>query len=213
MGDTPQRPEAIIFDYGNVLEGPLDQTAFEADLAALAHEHGFEHGIELWLHLYLSDAWEQAKRGRMTREAFWEDRLGGLGVATAEGRTAFKARLFRHRGLRPEMLTLLGDLKRRYRLAVLSNTSRRDMGRYLVERRGLADIFEVVVGSADVGMAKPEAAIYRLTLAKLGIEPGAALFVDDQQRNTMVAEALGMQAVVFSTPLALRVEFERRGIL
>jgi 2-haloacid dehalogenase len=62
-------------------------------------------------------------------------------------------------------------------------------------------------------MAKPEPAIYRLILSRLGVEPGSALFIDDQQRNTMVAAGLGMQVIVFTTPQVLRDDFERRGIL
>jgi HAD superfamily hydrolase (TIGR01509 family) len=206
-------PEAIIFDYGSVLEGPLDEDAFQASLAALAHEYGFEKGLDLWYHLYVGDVWEQAKRGQISREAFWEDRLGALGITAGEGRRAFKARLFEHRGLRPGMRELLGELRGRYHLAVMSNTSRRNFGRYLVERRGLDDIFEVVVSSAEIGAAKPEAAIYRVTLERLNIQPGQALFIDDLARNTRAAEALGIPSVVFTSVGALRAEFERRGIL
>lgn len=206
-------PEAIIFDYGGVLEGPLDEAAFQASLTALAHEYGFEKGLDLWYHLYVGDVWEQAKRGQISREAFWEDRLGELGITTDEGQRVFKARLFEHRGLRPGIRELLGELHGRYRLAVMSNTSRRDFGRYLVERRGLDDIFEVVVSSAEIGAAKPEAVIYRVTLGRLSIRPEQALFIDDLARNTQAAEALGIPSIVFTSVEALRAEFERRGIL
>ncbi len=206
-------PEVLIFDYGNVLEGPLDRAAFESDLTALALEHSFPDGLSLWYHFYVSDAWEMAKRGRMTREAFWEDRLGSLGLHADEECTEFKRRMFQQRGILPEMRVLLSELRPRYRLAVLSNTSRRDFAHYLAERRGFGDTFEAVVSSAEEGFAKPEPEIYHIALSRLNIRPHQALFIDDQPRNTLAAEKLGIPSITFTTPEALRTELIRRGIL
>jgi putative hydrolase of the HAD superfamily len=205
--------KAIIFDYGNVLEGPVDKAAFEADLAELAQEFGFESGLDIWYHLYLSDAWEKAKRGQIARPEFWEDRLGALGLTTEAQRTDFKRRVHRHRILRPEMRELLRELKGRCRLAILSNTSRKEFARYLVERRDLDGVFDVVVSSAEVGIAKPDPAIYQIALDRLQVRPEEALFVDDLERNTNVAEELGIPSIVFTTVDALRAELKKRGIL
>ncbi len=207
------KPAAIIFDYGRVLVGPLDAGAFQASLDQLAQEHGFERGSDLWNHIYGSDAWEQAKRGHLTHEAFWADRLAALGVEAEDRRSAFKVRLYRDWGLLPGMRDLLASLQGRYRLAILSNTSRRDFAGYVAARRGLPGLFEVVVSSAEVGVAKPEPAAYLITLDRLGIHPEQALFVDDLPRNTAAAEALGIPSIVFTGPEALRAELEARGIL
>jgi HAD superfamily hydrolase (TIGR01509 family) len=206
-------PKAILFDYGNVIEGPLDEEGFDADLASLAQEHGFESGRDLWHHFYICDAWEQAKRGRMERDAYWTDRLTVLGIITAQAQEQFKRRMHRHRGLRPEMRDLLIELKKCYRLAVVSNTSRRDLGVYLAEHRGLVDLFEVVVSSAEAGIAKPEPAIYQFALDLLEIQPQEALFVDDLERNTIAAEALGIPSIIFTTAEALRNELRRRSLI
>jgi putative hydrolase of the HAD superfamily len=210
---THSLPEVILFDYGNVIEGPLNAQAFQADLAGLASEYGLSDGRALWNHFYLCDAWEQAKRGKMTRSDYWLDRLGVLGISDEQGRSDFKQRLHRNRGLRPEMHRLLRELHGRYRLAMISNSSRPDLEQYLTERRGLAGLFEVVVSSADVGLAKPDPAIYKLALDLLRIKPDQALFVDDLVRNTEAAEALEIPSIVFTTPESLRDEFVRRGIL
>jgi epoxide hydrolase-like predicted phosphatase len=212
---TPNNPlpKVILFDYGSVIEGPLDEQGFEADLAALAQEHGFESGRNLWNHFYICDAWEQAKRGQMTRDAYWTDRLGALGISEAHAQEQFKRQMHRNRGLRPEMRELLIELKQHYQLAVVSNTSRRDLGVYLAEHRGLVNLFDVVVSSAEAGVAKPEPAIYHLALDALGIAPHEALFVDDLERNTIAAEALGIPSIVFTTADDLRAELEQRGVI
>ena len=207
------KTEAIIFDYGFVIVGPLDWAAFEADLLELAREHSFEHGRDLWNHFYISEAWEQAKRGRISHQEFWAERLAALGIVDEAGRAAFKARLYRHWGLIPAMRDLLLELRGRYRLAILSNTSRRNFERYISERRGLKGIFDVVISSAEEGLAKPEPSFYRLALERLKVEPQQALFIDDQRRNTDAAEALGIPSIVFTTPQSLREELKRRGIL
>jgi epoxide hydrolase-like predicted phosphatase len=205
--------KAILFDYGSVIEGPLDQAGFEADLAALAQRYGFSTGQELWNHLYVCDAWEQAKRGQMTREEYWIERLAALGIHDQEQRELFKVRLHRNRGILAEMPPLLRELRERYRLAVISNTSRRNLGEYLAIQRGLDGLFDVVVSSADAGIAKPDPKIYQMALQLMGIAPQEALFIDDLERNTLAAEALGIPSIVFTTPQALRDELAHRGIL
>ncbi|MGH2984279.1 MAG: HAD family hydrolase [Solirubrobacterales bacterium] len=63
------------------------------------------------------------------------------------------------------------------------------------DRGLLADLFEEVVISAEVGMHKPQPEIYLLAAERLGVEPSACLFVDDLRENCEGAEAVGMTAV------------------
>lgn len=207
------KPQAIVFDYGRVLVGPLDPIAFDAELDALAAEHGLADGRALWEHIYISEAWEAAKRGRLSHEAFWHERLAALGIESADDQHAFKRRLFHYWGLYPAMRGLLDVLKGEYRLAVLSNTSRRDFADYLARARGLTDLFDVVVSSAEEGVAKPEPAIYYTLLRRLGLRAENVLFVDDLKRNTDAAAAFGIPVVVFTTPRAFRGELVARGLL
>jgi putative hydrolase of the HAD superfamily len=206
-------PEAIIFDYGRVLVGPVDAESFDSNLTRLAHCYGFDQGVDLWNHIYLSQGWEDAKRGRITHADFWAERLAALGIMTVEDRAAFKSRLFAYWGLMPGMDTLLRELQPVCRLAVLSNTSRQGFAGYLVQRRGFGGLFDKVISSAEVGFAKPEPEIYQIALDRLHIKPKQALFVDDLKRNTDAAGALGIPAIVFTTADALRKELKKRRIL
>jgi putative hydrolase of the HAD superfamily len=168
----------------------------------------------LWRHIYESDAWERAKRGQMTRDAFWADRVGALGVKDEVGVTRFRQRLFEHvPGIHPAMRQLVHDLRPSVRLAILSNTAVRNMDRWLAEEHDMAGVFEVVVGSADVGLAKPEPEIYQLVLERLGLPPEKTLFIDDMQRNIEAAQALGIPSIGFTSPEELRAELELRGLL
>ena len=58
--------------------------------------------------------------------------------------------------------------------------------------------FDAMVVSWEVGCLKPDPAIYQLTLAKLVVRAEEALFVDDRPPNVAGAQAVGMQAMLFS---------------
>ncbi|MFE7189790.1 HAD-IA family hydrolase [Kitasatospora sp. NPDC057541] len=60
---------------------------------------------------------------------------------------------------------------------------------------GVWDLFDVRVISGEVGLAKPDPDIYRLTLERLGLPGEACVFVDDHAPNLAPAEALGITAV------------------
>jgi putative hydrolase of the HAD superfamily len=73
----------------------------------------------------------------------------------------------------------------------------------------LAAMFDVVVISHVVGLRKPEAPIYELAAARLGVAPADCVFVDDTRPNVTAAQALGMTAVHFTGDPAELAEVER----
>ena len=54
-----------------------------------------------------------------------------------------------------------------------------------------------MISSAEEGLAKPEAEIYRRAAARLGLPPEACVFVDDYEANVRAAEELGMRGIVY----------------
>ncbi|MGH3154021.1 MAG: HAD-IA family hydrolase [Streptosporangiaceae bacterium] len=63
-------------------------------------------------------------------------------------------------------------------------------------------LFDAVVISAEVGMRKPEAAIFLLAAEALGLDPRECAFVDDVAANVAVAAACGMTGVLHTDPAA-----------
>jgi epoxide hydrolase-like predicted phosphatase len=89
---------------------------------------------------------------------------------------------------------LVRRLRTRYKLSVLSNA---DMSlRARLERDGLHALFDDVVVSAEVGMAKPDPAIFRLAAERLGLAPDECVFVDDWDANVEAAREVGMRGVI-----------------
>ncbi|KIF74917.1 haloacid dehalogenase [Streptomyces sp. 150FB] len=82
-----------------------------------------------------------------------------------------------------------------YQLALLSNSFGLDpFNPY--EHADIWDLFDVHVISEVVGMAKPDPAIYQLTLDRLGLSGEACVFVDDHSVNLPPAKALGITPVL-----------------
>jgi putative hydrolase of the HAD superfamily len=83
--------------------------------------------------------------------------------------------------------------------ALVSNCSHNT--RPIVDRLGLEREFDAVVLSFEVGAMKPDPAIYREALARLGDPaPGRSVFVDDQVRYCDGAAAVGLQTLLILRP-------------
>ncbi|GGV43681.1 hypothetical protein GCM10010277_33540 [Streptomyces longisporoflavus] len=69
---------------------------------------------------------------------------------------------------------------------------------------GIADLAHTVVGSADVGVVKPDRRIYEIALERAGVPAERCLFVDDRKENVDAAVALGMVGLHYTGPDDLR---------
>ena len=109
-------------------------------------------------------------------------------------------------GLDPDAPQVLEELKREgLRVAVISNT---EDGRLLdsLEAARIADLFDLLIDSHHVGCRKPDEAIFRLALDKLGIEASEAAFVGDSYaHDALAASAAGLRAILLD-PLDLHPE-------
>jgi len=96
-----------------------------------------------------------------------------------------------------ELVDFIQSLRPNYKIGLLSN-SFIDARQSLSKRfPGLLNIFDEIVFSSEVKMAKPDPRIYCLMLDKLGLEPESTIFVDDFRENVEAAHALGIHAIQF----------------
>ena len=66
--------------------------------------------------------------------------------------------------------------------------------------------------SGEVGVGKPEPAIFRAFLERFGLEPRSTVFIDDAERNVEAASALGMVAIRFVDAPTLRRDLRALGL-
>lgn len=182
--------KAVIFDWGGVI-APNPNGGWMnvlADMLGMTFE-------ELRPHWHAA-GYQELSTGLINEDTFWsqfEDSLGKpLHIDTSKVWVEGSA-------LQPwpEMLQLVDQLRADGVIsAVLSNTVQplsttlRKMGQY--------DNFDIVVLSDEVGIAKPDPAIYKLVLDKLGLEPEECIYIDDIERNLAPAVAMGMATILAS---------------
>ena len=66
-----------------------------------------------------------------------------------------------------------------------------------------------IVYSHEVGLRKPDPAVYALTAARLGVEPAQIVFLDDVEVNVEAARAVGWHAVLHEDTARSIAELER----
>jgi putative hydrolase of the HAD superfamily len=198
---------AVIFDYGMVLTGPQDPGCHQALLRIIGLPPArFES-------LYWADR-HAYDEGKLTGITFWQKLVheAGLNLApgTVEQLSNLDARMWSTEN--PAMLAWQLQLKQRGLLtAILSNMG--DNVLASVERTfNWLPRFDVLIWSYQWHMAKPDPAIYRLCLDKLGVRPDESLFLDDKLINVEAAHSLGIKAIHFTTIERLRQDLIAQGL-
>lgn len=186
--------EAVVLDYGGVLTGPVKQS-IDAWLEADGIEpESFSRTLKAWMSRSapLGTPIHRLETGELGVEEF--DALLAAELTTIDGRpvdpVGVLSRLFA--GMRPDpaMFGLVEELRELgVRVALLSNSWGNTYPRERIDA-----LFDPVVVSGEVGLRKPLAPIYELTLEGLGVVPGRALFIDDAEPNVLGARAVGMRA-------------------
>jgi 2-haloacid dehalogenase len=108
---------------------------------------------------------------------------------------------------------ILEELRRRGTPLYAITNFNQDKFRETVERFTFLRTFRDIVVSGDERLLKPDPAIYRVLLERNGIDAAACVFIDDSEKNVRGAEAVGMKAIHFTTPQALRADLAGMGLL
>jgi putative hydrolase of the HAD superfamily len=194
---------AVIFDWGGVMERLPDDAHIAEWERRLALEPGTLPEV-LW-----GEVWRQLSVGAITNDESMQHIADGLGLPDAEAAGRFVEEFYTDDRLNSEVVAAVRALRGRYKVALLSNAfpGQDDSIR---ERFGL-DVyteFDVYVNSADVGLRKPDPAIFHLALERLDVAPQQAIFLDDGLRNVDSARELGIHTVQFVDPATSLAELE-----
>ena len=188
---------AILFDYGGVLRGDNREDWAMVDAAS-----GLPAG-SLWA------AWHDIPEYRLSREGAIDAGVFRVAIHRAlipiagdaeraeAAMAALEARLAAMPVLDADMRALVDSLRttRRFKLGLVSNAQRGFTER--LRERGVAEFFDDVVVSGDVGVAKPDPAIFHLAARRLGVAPAACLMIDDQPQHLRAAATTGMRTHLF----------------
>ena len=92
------------------------------------------------------------------------------------------------------------------------NNESEELNAYRLRLFGLAPIFTAFFSSRWLGVTKPARRFYELALAMAQADPAPSVFIDDREQNLAPARALGMQALRFTAPDALRRDLAGLGV-
>jgi putative hydrolase of the HAD superfamily len=198
--------EAVIFDYGEVLSGPPDPQAHRNLLSiAGVKEEAFEKAY--WVHRLDYDA------DILNGQTYWQTVARDTGVHfTAEQMSQLLEQdAIMWMNLNPAMLAWIPKIKQAgFRLGILSNMGDGVLD-YMRPRFPWLAHFDHLTWSCELGVVKPDPAIYLHTVKKLNVSPDRALFIDNLQKNIVGAEAVGLHAALFESTEQLQNDLARRG--
>ncbi len=144
---------------------------------------------------------EQSDRGEIDDEEFFH----AIADAIGEPYEVIKHEMEDKVELNEPLVAYAEELKTTHRLALLSNCSsaylRRELAEYDLER-----LFDEVVISGEVGLIKPDLAIFEHIMDKLGVTPAECIFTDDNPNNVAAAEAIGIRSIIYTDVPSLRKE-------
>lgn len=176
--------KAIIFDINGVLL--TSSTPSINEVSAIRNDS-----------LGFSKRLNDFKSGKISAKLFWDDFING---------TRKKVRPLK------DIMLLLEELKKKYRIFALSNSIQESTIARL-EEFGIRKYFDGVFTSFEIGYTKPEPEIFEYVLGQIRLKPEECLFIDDVKENTATARVLGFEALTISQPAKLRQSIESKGLL
>ncbi len=197
----------MLFDYGVVLSGPPDRSAWDRMIAITALDEARFHDA-YWAGRHDYD------RGNHTGRSYWRatGEHAGLRFTDAQIDELLEAdNLLWTQRNQPMVDWALRLQAAGTRTGILSNLGD-DMTAGVLARQPWLSGFDYLLWSHTLKLAKPDPAIYTHAITGIGTAPRHILFIDDRQDNVDSALASGMQAIFYSTPSAFVAEMVSRGL-
>ena len=109
------------------------------------------------------------------------------------------------------IVPIVEALHGRVPLFVLSNTNAMHMA-YIRPRLPVLEHFDAILTSHELGLIKPEPAIYRAALVTAGVRPEEAAFFDDLPGHVEGARQVGIRGFVFTDERQFAEDLQRLGL-
>ena len=183
--------KAIIFDIGGVLVSSpvLNLRSYSVELGLGQHEIGVALGR--------SAAFKKLEKGKLSDDDFCKDvekELNDKGYRVS-GTELFKR--INSSGLHRDLLHAIKVIKKDHpgiKTAIITNNF---LSKGMIKlRQVLSPLFDVFIESFEVGMRKPDPAIYELCCEKLAVQPSECIFLDDLGQNLKSAKQLGIHTIL-----------------
>lgn len=197
---------AVIFDVGGVL---LDWDMRRVFRSLLPDEAAVE--------AFLAETGWHAWNLELDRGGLWDPAVAALSARFPHRRDLIEASHHRWQDAVPGAIEgTVAILERLHRagtpLYAITNFSVEKWRESQARFPFLANRFRDAVVSGEERVIKPDPAIYRVCLDRNGLRADDCIFIDDVERNVAAAAAIGIDAIRFTGPEALRAALAARGL-
>lgn len=199
---------AVIFDYGMVLSHPQDPAALN-NLLTITGLDRSTFDSHYWTHRHAYD--EGKLNGRTYWQRFATD--AAIELTATDIERLIENDVLMWCTINEPMLAWAKTLAESgLRIGILSNMGEETLSYMRQEFAWLGD-FHHHTWSCELGIAKPNPAIYTYTCEKLDVSPEEALFLDDKLENVEAAHRVGLQAIQFKNVEQLQAELSASKLL
>jgi len=197
--------KAIIFDVGGVLIRTEDHSYRRRWEEELGLRPGEAEEI-----VFNSPMGQKAQRGEVSDEELWN--WVGKRLELGEQLGTFRDDFWAGDVLDEDLVALIRSLRPSYQTAIISNATD-GLRHSLTNKLSIADAFDVIIGSAEEHIMKPDTAIYQRTLDALGRRPQESVFIDDFRKNVVAARDLGMSAIHYRPGVNIGTELGKLDVI
>lgn len=197
--------ENIIFDFGGVLVDWNPRHLYKSHFKD-------ENEMEYFLKNICTEEWNlEQDRGRTLKEGtlFLQNKFPGFHAMIQlfydEWETMLKSEI-------PETVSLLYQLKKKYKLYGLTNWSAETIS-IAYDRFPFFKEFEGIVVSGYEKMIKPNKEIYHLLLNRYNLKAENTIFIDDNLKNIRAAEEIGLHAIHFESAAQLEARLSSLNVI
>lgn len=195
--------KAVLFDFGNTLFlFHIDVEELDRHTLQLLNQEGYQVSYEAFM-----EAMEriQGERERLYEshielpsEQMYTRLLLALGIPPPKDLVERLHHLYCQHftyQMRPETEEVLRELKTRFKLGIVSNSTSLAPA-HILRETGLEGYFALILLSRDLGIRKPHPAIFQYALQGLGVEADEAVFIGDSLNHDVEgARRSGIRAI------------------
>jgi len=186
--------KAVIFDWGGVTIREFSEDIQKDIMAAFdINETEFLDAYKKTLPPFVT--------GEITEDVFWTRFSLSVDKPLPVDHMKLFFNTFRTE-YNQEVLDKIESLRGKARIGLISNT----MMPYVLYHRARNDyhMFEEIILSCEVGLAKPDKRIFQLMLDRMGVSGPDCVFIDNKESYMSGARELGIQTIVYTGPESIK---------
>ncbi len=168
---------------------------------------------DTWHEFTMSLPADQAAQARSLNRAYdsgiisLQDFLTGVQDVTGKKPKLVEEMLDKETSKNTALLSYIAYLKNNYKISLLSNIGTNWIRESFLSPDEQA-LFDDIVLSFEVGMTKPDPAIYELACKRIGVKLDETIIIDDIERNCEVAKSMGMKAIQYQDFMSMKTQLE-----